>query len=234
MASLSGKLAELKIDHALITFSITLEDQFPGFIPGQYCRVTMTDAPSTDIRGNSRTFCVTKYDGSERKVTFCTMKGPSAFKSNLQSLRIGHIFKVQGPFGNFYLPGESERNVFIAYGIGITSMISIASLIVERETGSAIFLHGSYPDGFFPLRKEMEEITANSDHARYIPVMTLEGDEKNSVGFSRILQDNSFQYIESATFYLSGPDKIMKEIRNDLMLNRISQDNIRSEFYTGY
>lgn len=234
MASISGSLLNCSSSGGLISFSVSLRENLQGFVPGQYCRVTITDPPWRDNRGDSRTFCVIEYDAGRRILRFATMDGISAFKRSLKYLKNGHPMEIQGPFGNFYAPGESDRSVFVAYGIGITPIISIASLMSERALGSALILQGSYADGFLPLREEMVEMTENSQLVRYIPVIMKDENRIDDLGSSGLLQETSLQFLESATIYLSGPEKIMRRIMNDLKSNLPASTKIRSEFFTGY
>jgi ferredoxin-NADP reductase len=207
---------------------------------GQSIDLTIVDPPETDAEGNTRAFSLVSIP-SENEISMTTRLRDTAFKRVLQNLEAGAPLTIDGPFGSFTLHENTERAaVFLSGGIGITPFYSIIRDALERELPHKLYLFYSNrrPEDA-PFMDELKELDTRHDTFTFIPTMTLM--EKSSQPW-----DGETGYIDEAmvrrhidgasnpVYYLAGPASMVAAMRKALNEMGVSNDDIRTEEFSGY
>lgn len=212
-----------------------------SFKPGQAVDLTLIDPPETDAKGNRRAFSIVSAP-HEDEIVLATRVRDSAFKRVLQGLAVGARAQLDGPFGSLLLHGDRSRPaIFLAGGIGVTPFISILRhaahqaaprviklLCSNRQREDAPFFEelqqlASAQRGWFQLVPTMTQPAVNG-HARQGRTGLIDASLVNSV----IVPPSR------PVFYVVGPPAMVAAMREMLGRMGISDDDIRSEDFSGY
>ena len=208
--------------------------------PGQWVRLSLTDAAEMDAKGASRVLSIVSAP-HEPRLTVATRLSDSAFKRHLQELPDGDELRVAGPNGSFTLHEDAARPaVFIAGGIGITPFMSMIRNAAHCALAHKITLFYSNRDpaaaAFLAELRDLEKVNANF---RLIATMTEIQDESCSwsgeTGFidqemlARHLPD-----LGTPIYYCVGPTSMIVSTREMLESAGVANDDMIFEQFTGY
>lgn len=228
----------LKDEDGTVRFCLELEENI-RFTPGQYARVTIAEPKYQDERGNSRTFTLLAYGETERTFWFATRSGPSAFKKSLLECSNGARLEFIGPFGRFIDPEDHRPTVFFAGGIGITPVLAMLyqKAAEKRETDLYLFHVGKSGSGF-PLSELAKCAVTDLNTAVYVQVGSQAGSargvETGKLDLGKIRKYVPEDVIRDAIFYISGPNRLVKDIGPLLLDEGIPEESIRIEIFPGY
>lgn len=207
---------------------------------GQSMDLTLSDPPETDDEGNTRAFSIASAP-HEQNLTIATRLRDTAFKRVLTNSEAGLGVKIEGPFGSFTLHEKENRPaVMLVGGIGITPFFSIIKDATEKKFPHKIFLFYSNrrPEDAAFLNELRELARANSNFS-FIPTMT---DLNESVqpwngedGY--ITKEMIEKYVpvtSDAVYYSAGPRSMVAAMRKLLNGAGISDDDIKTEEFSGY
>ena len=211
-----------------------------NFIAGQYMTVSLFNPPETDDEGDSRFLSVASAP-YEKYLMVATRIRDTAFKRVLKNLPSGSEIKIAGPDGSFYLPQKSlQPIVFLIGGIGITPVFSILKQANYQKFPQQLFLFYSNkrPEDAAFL-KELRNLETENKNFKLVTTMTEMDNSKTpwqgETGF--ITKEIIQKYIgdlNSPIYYMSGPPKMVKAMRELLEKNGISDDSIKFEEFSGY
>lgn len=150
----------------------------------------------------------------------------SEFKKTLFSLKKGEKVNVRGPFGAFTLKDDETPIVFIALGIGITP---VRSLLKEmEEQGYKQDVHVVYSsEGYFMFKDEIEEIVGRQDHVSIVYPTSVEETKEE-------IKKASDLYKNAAYYYISGPPKAIKSVKEQLLDEEITKKHMMHDPFMGY
>ena len=210
------------------------------FLAGQYVRITVTNTPYEDARGNSREFSIASSPREKKYLKIAFRASESGFKKNIMEAPLGAKVKVEGPFGVFTLPAcapHADRPkdfqypiVFIAGGIGITPFLSMATFAAEEKLPNKITLlytNSSLESAtYLDILKELETKNLNF-HLR------------GKIGFldDSFIAENTAQCIQSDSsclWYIAGPAGMVYEARQTLLRRNVDEKDIYTEEFSGY
>lgn len=208
------------------------------FRPGQYVDWTL-DVPNPDNRGNRRPFTIASAPG-EREVRMGVKfyPQPSAYKRALAKLRPGDTIYATGIAGTFTLPeGPEAKMVFIAGGIGVTPFRSMVQHMIEQgDRRPAVLLYGtrtateiSYSDIFEAAR---EQIGLRTVYAIAEPEEGLRGHHTGFIDVELIRREVP-DWAER-TYFVSGPQGMVRHFRKVLAELGISPTRIRVDDFPGF
>lgn len=145
---------------------------------------------------------------------------PSDFKRHMLNLQIGDTMTVDGPMGNFTL-NPIKHAVFIAGGIGITPIRSIALSLVS----SPVEYNLIYSDHIraYPYQSDLNKVPFTS--CEYVSGIE---ETKASIDRAIVLYDND------AVYYISGSPSFVTGILGQLEEAGIESSNIKFDRFTGY
>lgn len=213
----------------------------PGFSfrAGQYAEFTIEDLRPGDAEGPSRCFSICTAPGEEY-LGIATRMRPTAFKNALAGFPAGTSLLLEGPMGSLTLHANAARPAaLIAGGIGITPFRSIILDAAARKLPHrlCLFYSNRKPADAAFLEEFFEHAKKNPRFA-FIPTMTdgAAGEgwkgERGYVTGEMIRQ--RLPEGEPPVYYIAGPTEMVSAMRNLLLDAGASDDDIKTEEFSGY
>jgi ferredoxin-NADP reductase len=202
-------------------------------IPGQFTEIFLPhDSP--DNRGTKRWFTLSSSPTEELAAITTRLAGEkgSSFKDALSKLKPGAELDMARPMGDFTLPKDKNQEiVYVAGGIGITPMRSMAKYLTDtKERRPITLIHAvSAPEDL--VFKDL----FTSYGLNYIPVVghpdkSWKG-ESGQLDGQRIIK---LAEPEGKLFYLSGPEPMIEALANSLHEAGVPKKQIVTDFFPGY
>lgn len=210
------------------------------YAAGQSIDLTLIDPPETDDKGAMRPFTLASSPDDAYLAVTMRMRD-TAFKRTLKSMRSGTPMKFDGPYGELTLPNTAERPiVFIAGGIGITPFYSMARDAASRSLPHRItlFYANRRPEdaAFLAKLTALSEQNPNftlvgtmTDMAKSAEPWTGEQGHIDAAMLARHVSRSDLPI-----YYLAGPRGMVAALRKILNESGVSNDDIRTEEFTGY
>ncbi len=207
---------------------------------GQSIDLTLVNPPETDTEGNTRPFSLVSAP-TDDYLAIATRMRDTAFKRVLKGLSAGAEFSIEGPFGDLTLHENTKRPaVFLAGGIGITPFHSISVDAAERKLSHTIILFYSNrrPEDAAFL-EELMHLPEKNPNFTFVGTMTDMSSstrewsgEQGYIGATMLNKhvDQAFMPI----YYIAGPGAMVAAMRKMLNENGVSNDDIRTEEFSGY
>lgn len=208
------------------------------FRAGQFGDITLINPPETDTEGDTRGFSIAAAP-YEPDLMFATRLRDTAFKRVLRNLEVGAEVKLDAPYGDFTLHKTEEKPaVFIIGGIGVTPVRSMVAQATHDKTAHRItLLHANRTLQDAPFRADFEQFAQDNSNFTYVPVLTDEAPE-GWTGEHGHVDDAMLQRhvpdLQAPIYYLSGPEGMVKAMRQLLVSMNINEDNIKTEEFAGY
>lgn len=210
-----------------------------GFRAGQFGDLTLIEPPETDEEGNTRGFSIASAPFEENLI-FATRLRDSAFKRVLKDLAIGSEVKLDAPYGDYTLhKTESTPAVFIIGGIGVTPVRSMIAQATHQKTAhKMILIHSNKTPEDAPFTSDFIQLAKDNPNFRFVPAFS-DGDTSKITGAEHGRVDSAMlqKYVDDihkAIYYLSGPEGMVKAMRQMLVGLDVNEDNIKTEEFAGY
>ncbi|MCH7492908.1 FAD-dependent oxidoreductase [Patescibacteria group bacterium] len=208
--------------------------------PGQFLTLINEDIPITDKKGNRRSMSIASSP-TEPLIHITMRIGSSAFKRSLEQSQPGNRLTALGPFGKFGMPADTSIPlVFLAGGIGITPFRSMLKYSIDKKIPrdiSLFYSNSCMKDSAY--LNELQKWTDDNDFIKYTPTMTdkdhVEPEWTGSVGLitPELLRDN-LPDIMRPNYLIVGPPGFVEAMGNLLHEQKINEDKILIEKFTGY
>jgi ferredoxin-NADP reductase len=205
---------------------------------GQFADYTLIAPSESDAEGDTRGFSLITAP-FETYIGAATRMRDTAFKRALRDMPLGTEVKLDAPYGDFTLHRtETTPAVFIVGGIGVTPVRSMVGQATHDKTAHQLTLiHSSRTPTDMPFMADFEQLAEENPNFKYIPVATdtAPGDwlgERGRVNASMV--SKYVPDIHAPVYYLSGPEGMVKAMRQLLVSLDVNEDNIRTEEFTGY
>ncbi|MGH7142377.1 MAG: FAD-dependent oxidoreductase [Candidatus Saccharimonadales bacterium] len=208
------------------------------FRAGQFADYTLIDPSETDEEGNTRTFSLVHAPFEENLVAATRMRD-TAFKRVLRDLQVGNEVKIDAPYGDFTLhKTETTPAVFLIGGIGVTPVRSMIAQATHNKTAhKIILLYANRTLDDAPFAADFESFAKENPNFTYVPVVT-KGDFNNRSDEHGRIDDTMLKRhipdLNIPIFYLSGPEGMVKSMRQLLVDIGVNEDNIKTEEFAGY
>ncbi|MDW7658657.1 MAG: 2Fe-2S iron-sulfur cluster binding domain-containing protein [Bacillota bacterium] len=148
----------------------------------------------------------------------------------LQELKVGDEVKISGPYGDFYLRGQSDELIFIAGGSGLAPIRSLILDILEKQQPYKMtFFFGAvtrrdlyYLDFFADLDEKHEQF-------RFIPALSKPDPADNWQGEVGLITEVVNRHLEDGQnkeAYLCGSPGMVQACLDVLDKKGISEDHI--------
>jgi len=207
-----------------------------AFQAGQYLEWTLAmDRP--DNRGNRRYFTVASApteDSVRLGVKFYARA--SAFKRALGEMEPGDTIYAAQAAGNFTLPADRDRKLaFLAGGIGITPFRSMIQYLLDRnEARPIVVLYGAETRDDIAYRDVLDDAERQLGIRTFYAVARSPGRDQYP-GFidARMVRAAVPDYRER-TFYISGPQAMVKALRRSLERMGVHRSHIKVDFFPGF
>ncbi len=208
------------------------------FRAGQFADFTLINPVETDAEGNTRGFSFVQAP-FEKDLVFATRMRDTAFKRVLQNLPIGAEIKLDGPYGDFRLHNaETTPAVFIIGGIGVTPVRSmIAQATHDKTKHEIILIHSSHTPDDLPFKADFEKFAKENPNFTYVQVASSSAPADWQGERGHVNEEMVKKYVKNIaepSFYLSGPEGMVKTMRQLVIDMGANEDNIRTEEFTGY
>jgi ferredoxin-NADP reductase len=207
---------------------------------GQFVDITLLDPSETDAEGDTRGFSISSAP-SEGVITITTRLRDTAFKRVLQTMVLGSMVKIEGPFGDLRLHHADRPAVVLTGGIGITPFRSILVQAI-RDGGLpypvVVFYANRRPEDAAYL-DELADLATQEANLTFVPTMSdLSRSERPWDGErGRIDASMLARHLAerpSVIYYLTGPPGMVQGLRSMLVDSGVDEDDIRTEEFTGY
>ncbi len=211
------------------------------FMAGQYIEVTVPHSPM-DSRGDKRWMTISSSPSNPKiAITMKFARPPhasSTYKQAFRALKPGATLHASDPIGDFVLPKSPLTPlVFMALGIGITPVESM--ILAHEESGqqrTAHIVHGgrTIEDLIFKDHLDGNSTTAYTSLLLDPPVGW--NGESGYLSGQRLLDltHNPAAAIEDTMFYMSGPEKPVLAIIEQLYALGIKRHQIAMDYFPGY
>jgi ferredoxin-NADP reductase len=207
-----------------------------GFRAGQYLEWTL-GLERPDSRGNRRYFTIASAPTEDcLRLGVRFYQDSSAFKRALAGLVPGDTILASQLAGNFTLPSNpATKLVFIAGGIGITPFRSMLQYLLDRqEARPIVVLYGTerqediaYRDVLDAARRELGIGTVYA-----VAKEALRGQYPGYID-ARLVRTAIPDYKER-TFYISGPQAMVKAVSDKLRRMGVRRSRIKVDFFPGF
>ncbi|WP_136517793.1 globin domain-containing protein [Cellulomonas telluris] len=204
-------------------------------LPGQYVsvRVRMPDGVH-----QPRQYSLTRADdGEHRQFSVRRVRGdgmPDGEVSNLlhDTVQVGDTLTMSVPFGDVVLDDSGRPLVFVSAGIGITPMAGMLSHLVAAGSRLPVtLLHADVREDAFALRRQvLDDVRALGGRA-YVWYEEPGGDlPVDGRGHGRLDLD-AVDLPSGALYYLCGPLPFMKGVREQLLADGVTPQDIQYEVF---
>ncbi|MCI5165382.1 MAG: FAD-dependent oxidoreductase [Candidatus Electrothrix sp. GM3_4] len=160
----------------------------------------------------------------------------SAYSQYLEGLYPGDEVIMKGPNGDFSMVGISNDIVCLAAGIGITPILSMLIDSISRHDRRRITLiYGNADDDDVAFADELEQLHLPGFRIIHVLGHSL-GKMQASQGRidSKVIHSEMTVDLQEATFLVSGPPVMVREMGEQLALLGVSSSRIRVERFLGY
>jgi ferredoxin-NADP reductase len=207
---------------------------------GQFGEFTLINPKETDAEGNIRAFSLSNPPYA-KELMITTRMRDTAFKRVIKELPLGTELKFDAPHGSFTLHNNKDiPAVYLTGGIGITPVRSIVMQAAKEKLPHQIFvLYSNRRPEDAAFLDDLKSLEKENPHYHFIPTMTDMRQYKNQWHGERgyVNEEMLRTYVmdlKKPIYYLSGPAAMVTAMR--IMLNEadVSDDNIRTEEFSGY
>lgn len=208
-----------------------------NFTPGQYMEWTLAHH-IPDSRGNRRYFTLASSPTeSDVRMGVKIYDKPSSFKKTLVNLNLGDEIVAGQLAGDFTLPKQPKKLVFIAGGIGITPFRSILKYLIDTNQKRDIVM-------FFSNKTAAEivysDVFSEAFNKLAIPTIYTVTDSApaNWTGEKgRVSPEMIQKYVpdfKERIYYLSGPHSMVNGFEKTLQQMGIPKSQIKTDFFPGF
>lgn len=207
---------------------------------GQSIDLTLVNPPETDAEGNTRAFSLVSTPADDY-LAIATRMRDTAFKRVLKSMSPGTVLAVEGPFGDLTLHENTNRAaVFLAGGIGITPFYAMAVDAAARKLPHRITLiYSNRRPEDAAFLAELMQLPEKNPNFTFVGTMTsMDSSVREWSGEHGYINAEMLKkYVDTALmpiYYIAGPASMVSALRKMLNESGISNDDIRTEEFTGY
>jgi nitric oxide dioxygenase len=218
----------------------------PAFKPGQYITLRI-DRPAT--KASPRNYSLSDkpnpsyYRISVKKESGATANSPVGLVSNClhNEIQVGDIVEIGPPCGEFTIDPATANDrpiVFLAGGIGVTPLLSMAkSLVFEGVLAPIYFIQAARNSSVHAFVDEVQQMVSDKDfvQTRVLYDAPLAGDVENGkcdqTGTISTELLRKWTPHKNADFYFCGPKPFMQNIHARLRELGVEQNRMHYEFF---
>ncbi len=206
-------------DNRVLGVEIKLKDRWFGHTAGQFAFVTFDPAEGP------HPFTISSSWHNDGKLRF-HIKGIGDYTATLpQTLKVGDLVKVEGPYGTFNFRSKQPRQIWVAGGIGITPFIARMQARERHPEARSIdlFYSTSAPDqGFID---KLQQLAKRANVQLHVLVSGKDG---------RLTADRLCQMVpewQSASVWFCGPAGFGQSLRQDLLARGLAAADFHQELF---
>ena len=188
-----------------VNFREPFSEQFPPFFRNQFHPFSITSSP-------------------DERMLRITVKAVGDYTLALRLLEPGADAVVEGPYGSFSSDGvRSDRQVWIAGGIGVTPFLSMA----RSMNGSARDIDFYYCVEHAPEAHFLDELRAIADEREDFRVTLVPRETDGFLTAERLAREQ--HDLASADVLVCGPPAMIDSIRSQLLERGLPRDRFHAE-----
>ncbi len=195
--------------------------------PGQFIFYKIPHK-NPDSRGIKRHFTISSapFEKNLMLTTEFDFKNGSSFKRALYNLELGSRIEAFNIRGKLVVKDTNRRLVFIAGGIGITPYRSILLSLVHKGISANITMFYCNKNEDIIFKDILDKLEINNDwlDINYIIEPQL---------IDRDIIKRNISDIYHCIYYISGPLKMVKVVKNILLGMKIDQKDILVDYFSG-
>ncbi len=208
------------------------------FLPGQYMQFLLPHEKA-DARGSRRYFSIASSP-TEKEIIIATKfsEESSTYKKHLKEMKTDQTLLAGSLDGEFVLPKDFSKGlVFIAGGVGITPFRSMIKYLIDTGTKADVTLLYANKDpediGFTEIFDEAEEkIGLKTVYVLSGKIPDTWSGQKGLITPEMIRKEVT--NYESKTYYLSGPDPMVRAFEKMIKEMGIKSNQIVTDYFPGY
>jgi len=227
--TVEGSISSVEsLTHDIVEVRITLKQELPSFVAGQYAEITM------DGIEDARSYSFARAPSLEdtNTLSFYVRRVPEGLMSNLlhDGKRLGSQVSVSGPHGTFYLRDSDVPALCIAGGSGLAPIKSLLEqYALNGFSRDIVFLFGARTQKDLYCIGEMEQLAQSEDRFSFVPVLSDEDDQSNWAGERGLVTEfikNQGIDITACQAYLCGPPPMIDAAIDVLNSNGLDNSKI--------
>lgn len=210
---------ELHPDNRVLGVGIRLQDRWEGHQPGQFAFVTFDPAEGP------HPFTLSSAWHNDGQLRF-HIKGIGDYTRTLpQTLKVGDLVTVEGPYGRFDFTGPHPAQIWIGGGIGITPFIARLQALAEQPDGRSVdlFYCTSEPDEAFIAR-----LRALAERAQ-VRLHVLVSGQDGRLSVERLCQ--LVPGWQTASVWFCGPAGFGQALREGLVTRGLDAADFHQELF---
>lgn len=181
------------------------EDKKLNYNPGQFALYSFRNNPNIPIEFHPFSLSSSPTDDFIRIST----KNLGDYTEKLKSAQVGDLVKVLGPHGGFSNINDSQKQIWIAGGIGVTPFLSMLRYYKSKGLNTDIvFFYGCKNESESVYLQEIEELVKGSVNIKLIVHYSDKQGFVNAEYFKK-----NFEDLNERNIYLCGPPVMMKALR---------------------
>lgn len=218
----------------LVEFDLLGEEV--NFEAGQYFFVTLVDPLYSDSKGSQRHLSMVNSPNEKDVLTIVTRLRDTAFKKSISEMSVGSDVEIGETGGDFILPKDHQKLVFIAGGIGITPFMSMLKYIKEEDLSyEVILLYSNRNRESTAFLEELEKMSEDNPKLKLVLTMT---DDPEWEGEKSMIDEQFIKKhipdFESYYYMIAGPPVMVNAINDLLTEIGINKKNKKPETFSGY
>ena len=194
------------------------------FTAGQYVWVQIPKDIG-DTKGNIRAFSIVSSPDEKKSLRIVLRKGTSVYKKRLLALRPDEKVVIFGPFGFLSLPAQPGTSaVFVAGGVGVApfmSIINYATQIKSKQQIRLVYANNSKKSA--PYLNQLQAFKTRNSSFDYVTVF-------GRVSWQDI--DNISRKLKAPSFYVLGPEAMVKSVALQLFKQKIPDTRLFYEEFS--
>ena len=194
------------------------------FFAGQY--ITLQQTLNNESVRRAYSICSSPYE-EELSVAIKQLPQGKFSTYACQELQAGDILEVFPPEGKFaYIPEISPEDLALfAAGSGITPMLSIIRVALQKNTLKILLLYGNKSPQTAMFLSEIEALREQYPDRLFVQYVYSKSHEKGAL-FGRIdpamvhhLLKSQYASIDFGRFYICGPEQMVASVKQELLLS---------------
>jgi Na+-transporting NADH:ubiquinone oxidoreductase subunit F len=221
-----AKIQDLTYDIKLVDFEL-LDPKEMHFKPGQYAQLKV---PGIDI---IRAYSIASHPNEVNHIELIIRQVPKGLATTFvhKALEVGDKIILTGPYGDFYLQEESEREmVCIAGGSGKAPIRSILAYLKDQGMPRKVrYFFGAKSKRDLYYTEEFEQLAKEYPNFTYIPALSEPLPDDNwtgEVGLITDVVDRNTSDLSESEAYLCGSPGMINACIKILNKHDIKQENV--------
>lgn len=224
-------IEDLTYDIKLVRFELINPTEM-HFKPGQYAQIKV---PGIDV---IRAYSIASHPKYNNQIELIIRQVPNGQATTFvhQALQVGDKMILTGPYGDFYLQEDSNREMIcIAGGSGKAPIRSILYYLRDQGMPRKVkYFFGAKSKRDLYYTEEFEELQKEFPNFEYIPALSEPKPEDQwtgQVGLITDVVDRNTQDLSEAEAYLCGSPGMINACIKVLNKHRVKQENV---FYDSF